>query len=143
MTNQEAKETKASRSSIASVAESQEDSDSGLSASLSDLKSQKDGGEERKAAQESRGFSYSAPQWNGVRINHPMDPRIDLSSVGHIQMSCLSTEFANTVNIPSQQNLDRTPSAQETNDGGAPTAPAPPSIDQYMTLMEVSNYTYI
>jgi hypothetical protein len=135
------KETNAARSSIASVAESQEGSDSGLSASLSDEKSKKDGGEERKAAQDSRGFSYSAPQCNGVRINHPMDPRIDLSTVGHIQMSCLSTEFANTVNIPSQQNLDRTPSAQETNHGGVPTAPAPPSIYQYMTLMEVTTCT--
>jgi hypothetical protein len=135
------KETEASRSSVASVAESQEGSDSGLSASMNDETSKKDGDEERKAAKDSRGFSYSAPQWNGVRINHPMDPRIDFSTVGYIQMSSSRTEFPNNVNIPSQQNLDRTPSAQDTKHGGVPNAPAPPSIDQYMTLMEVTTCT--
>ena len=90
-------------------------------------------GEKSKNAEDSNSDSYSVPQWNGVRIRHPMDPRIDLSTVRHIRTSSLSTAFPSNVNIPSQNNLALGNSKE------APTnKDEPPSIDQYMKLLEVS-----
>ena len=66
------------------------------------------------------------PQWNGVRVQHPMDPRIDLSSVGHIQTSSLQLPY--TDNLRSNEQSSTLESKQE----------ATPSIDQYMSLMEVN-----
>jgi hypothetical protein len=88
-------------------------------------------GNEEKAENDA-GTNYSAPQWNGVRIQHPMDPRIDLSTVGHIQTSSLSISFPNNADIPNQQKPN-----QQSNPIDSSEPPAPPSIDQYMTLMEV------
>jgi hypothetical protein len=76
------------------------------------------------------------PQWNGVRIQHPMDPRIDLSTVGHIQTSSLSVFPAHIHNGDDHNNVEIGPSLTREIDG--PSNHAIPSIDQYMTLMEVS-----
>lgn len=59
------------------------------------------------------------PQWNGIRISHPMDPRIDLSTVNRVQAS----------NAPMTDELHR---SQFTMPG------PPPSVDNYLNLMEVS-----
>jgi hypothetical protein len=77
----------------------------------------------------------SLPQWNGVRIHRPMDPRIDLSTVGHIQTSSLSA-FPSNVDIPTNQHAEQ--QAHEADNTGESFEPLPPpSIDQYMKLMEV------
>jgi hypothetical protein len=80
------------------------------------------------------------PQWSGVRISHPMDPRIDLSTVGHIQTSSISAFPSNVeVDIPARQHQ---PSEQATpegeNESESAERPPPSSIDQYMKLMEVN-----
>lgn len=69
------------------------------------------------------------PQWNGVRIHHPMDPRIDISTVGHIQTSSLSA-FPNT--------LMQTAFADGKAERDFTSNHVTPSIDQYMRLMEVN-----
>eukprot|EP00980_Cylindrotheca_fusiformis_P018080 scaffold5799_cov110-Cylindrotheca_fusiformis.AAC.7 len=142
-------QSKPSKSSIASATASQDGSDSSLSTSLIDEKPRN--GHERRIAPASEGnFGASAPQWNGIRINHPMDPRIDLSTVGHIQTSFLSSEFPTVIHNQiqqdinqknpmhrSQQDIDRRNPMQGNSNGGEHTAPAQPSLDQYMKLMEV------
>jgi hypothetical protein len=42
------------------------------------------------------------PQWSGIRIHHPMDPRIDLSTVGNVLASQLTTNqpYPRNVNVP-------------------------------------------
>ena len=77
----------------------------------------------------------SLPQWNGVRIQHPMDPRIDLTTVGHIQTSALSA-FPSNVNIPTSKPSEQ-PRGSDNSCEGSEAALAP-SIDQYMKLMEVN-----
>lgn len=74
------------------------------------------------------------PQWNGVRILHPMDPRIDLSTVGHIQTSSLSA-FPSNVQVSSSTNNTGTDEALSVMGSNQETTP---SIDQYMSLMEVN-----
>jgi hypothetical protein len=64
------------------------------------------------------------PQWNGVRISHPMDPRIDLSTVGYTFN-----------NAPSGSAGDMTGSARDMNYHGNHTQ----SLDHYLHLMDVSN----
>jgi hypothetical protein len=65
------------------------------------------------------------PQWNGVRISHPMDPRIDLSTVGYT-----------LTNVPIGSAGDMTGSASgDVNYYGNHTQ----SLDQYLHLMDVSN----
>jgi hypothetical protein len=64
------------------------------------------------------------PQWNGIRISHPMDPRIDLRSVGHIPGSNVPVASSNMMNV-------------EVNSLSHDTVP-PPTVDNYMNLMEVS-----
>jgi hypothetical protein len=73
-------------------------------------------------------------QWNGVSISHPMDPRIDLSTVGHIHTSSVPA-FPSDVDIPSRQSEE----PPENSGVGTP----PPSIDQYIKLMEVSGQEQI
>lgn len=58
------------------------------------------------------------PQWKGIRISHPMDPRIDLSTVNRVQAS----------DAPLTDELHR---AQFIMPG------PPPSVDNYLHLMEV------
>jgi hypothetical protein len=65
------------------------------------------------------GLGQILPQWNGVRISHPMDPRIDLSTVYRVQ-GC---------DAPLPPEIHR---AQFTMPG------PPPSVDNYLHLMEVS-----
>jgi hypothetical protein len=64
------------------------------------------------------------PQWNGVRISHPMDPRIDLSTV----------EYALT-NAPSGSAGEITGTASDVNYYGNHTQ----SLDHFLHLMDVSN----
>ena len=74
----------------------------------------------------------SMPQWNGVRIHHPMDPRIDISTVGHIQTSSLSVF---PVDVHNGENNNDHEVGQYQGSANHP----PPSVDQYMALMEVSH----
>ena len=103
-------------------------------------------------------------QWNGVRITHPMDPRIDLSTVGYIHASHLPTfHHGHASNIVAQhQHHHHPPAVMEgsllhpgiafaipgqhtttTNAGidpglGDTGEPPPiPTFEQYMKLMEV------
>ena len=73
------------------------------------------------------------PQLNGVRIAHPMDPRIDLSAVGYVQANvpALHTALAAspTVKSSAQNHLD----THTTNPYHDPCA-----FDNYAQLMEVS-----
>lgn len=63
------------------------------------------------------------PQWNGIRISHPMDPRIDLTAVGHLQ----------SLPVPVQQS-----DVQAIAKGSVYTASTPaPSVENYLHLMEV------
>lgn len=86
--------------------------------------------------------TFALPQWSGVRIPHPMDPRIDLSTVGHIQTSSISAFPSNVdVDIPAHQRQPSeqvTPEGENENESAEP--PPPPSIDQYMKLMEVNQF---
>jgi hypothetical protein len=61
------------------------------------------------------------PQWNGVKIQNPMDPRIDLSTVGYINSDVVGPEMP-----PSHE-----PSA-------AAAAEGPIRYDHYLHLLEVS-----
>lgn len=82
----------------------------------------------------------SAPQWYGFRVHHPMDPRIDLSTVAHIQTSAMSTSLPNDVNVPSQNlNLQESLYSKNPGVGSWPTIQAPPTADQYLNLMKVKN----
>lgn len=81
----------------------------------------------RKLAEESAVPCHNSilPQWNGIRISHPMDPRIDLRTVGHIPGS----------NVPVASNdgihMHASVSAHQ--------SVAPPTVDNYLNLMEVRN----
>jgi hypothetical protein len=66
-----------------------------------------------------------------VRILRPMDPRIDLSTVSHIHTSSVPA-FPTNVDIPSRKS-----SEPPENSG---VGPPPPSIDQYIKLMEVNKW---
>lgn len=72
-----------------------------------------------------RDGSGQLPQWNGVRITHPMDPRIDLSTVGHLKQAP-GVPLAATSSAPSDA-------------GGQASGPPPPTMENYLQLMEVSN----
>jgi hypothetical protein len=67
------------------------------------------------------------PQWNGVRIEHPMDPRIDLSNVDHLPSSSIPL-VAN--------NMHHQPALNQAQD---PSNLQPLSLDSYRSLMEVSS----
>lgn len=138
------RETKPSKSSFAPASGSQDGSDSSLSMSLNGEKSKWGDSSVRKASPEnSAGVALSAPQWNGVRINNPMDPRIDLSTVCHIQTSILSTDISDSINNRIQQNGDEEPGPEQINDSVDHTTPALPSLDQYISLMEVSLFVIV
>lgn len=86
-----------------------------------------------KNREEGRGITMgqntALPQWNGVRIHHPMDPRIDISTVGHIQTSSMSA-FPSTLLHPAF--------AEGKEEHDFTSNHVTPSIDQYMRLMEVN-----
>jgi hypothetical protein len=65
------------------------------------------------------------PQINGVRISHPMDPRIDLQAVDHISGSKFPVAQANAMHLYA-------------NNVSQEQAP-PPTVDNYLSLMEVSH----
>jgi hypothetical protein len=101
------------------------------------------------------------PQWNGITLEHPMDPRIDISTVGFSVGTSHHVPFVtNIINIknnsdagsinkletnrnmaPSHQdnasysNNDNIPSKNE-NDIDSPVVPSP---EQYTKLLEVCN----
>ena len=100
-------------------------------------------------------------QINGVRVSHPMDPRIDLSNVGHVRNSNIPREASgvhanmhpSNINIPDRaaaENEDVRLGSNSNNTSGSDadamatdrqqieTNHHPqPSVDQYMKLMEV------
>jgi len=82
-----------------------------------------------KGGAKSMNPATSLPQWNGVRIQHPMDPRIDISTVGHVQTTSLSV-FPVHVHKAGNHNEEESGQTFLANH-------PPPSVDQYMTLMEV------
>eukprot|EP00546_Thalassionema_frauenfeldii_P018545 CAMPEP_0178907100 /NCGR_PEP_ID=MMETSP0786-20121207/7185_1 /TAXON_ID=186022 /ORGANISM="Thalassionema frauenfeldii, Strain CCMP 1798" /LENGTH=906 /DNA_ID=CAMNT_0020578865 /DNA_START=21 /DNA_END=2744 /DNA_ORIENTATION=- len=65
------------------------------------------------------------PQLNGVRISHPMDPRIDLSAVGHLPGGSVPVATnggqSQAMNLIVPQEVSQPPA---------------PSIDNYLNLME-------
>lgn len=74
-----------------------------------------------------------AVQWNGVKVVHPMDPRIDISKVGYIYQSPVSTG-------PSSSD-DASGGGSGTGNGSCPQSQhqeETPSMEHYMQLMEVS-----
>jgi hypothetical protein len=64
--------------------------------------------------------TQALPQWKGVRISHPMDPRIDISTVGLIQAPVLSV-LGDTGSSPSYDL---------------------PSMETYMQLLSVSSWCF-
>ena len=72
------------------------------------------------------------PQWNGVRIAHPMDPRIDLSTVTVLQAGIVPLTF--------QPNSD---AAQPDNPKTSQENTPPFSVDNYSQLMEVCTLNLI
>ena len=90
-----------------------------------------------ESSQMDRDERVSLPQWNGVRISHPMDPRIDLSIVNHVQTSSVPG-FPTNVDVPAAHHPKlKPPPAPEQNQATTTAAIPSPSIDQYMSLMEV------
>ena len=63
------------------------------------------------------------PQWNGIRISHPMDPRIDLRTVGHIPGSSVPVASSDAMEMHSNMSAHQ-------------SVPAV-SVDNYLNLMEV------
>lgn len=140
------KETKPNKNLKSSTPKSQktcrrssEQAETSHSGSVNHEESSLDSGTKWKNLKDTVEETSSFPQWNGVRIHHPMDPRIDLSTVGHIQTSSLSA-FPSNVDIPTNQNAEPQTSHQADTPGECSEPPPPPSIDQYMKLMEVINY---
>ena len=80
--------------------------------------------------------SPSLPQWNGIRVSHPMDPRIDLSIVNHVQTSSVPG-FPTNVDVPAHHQMAKHPHGSDQNRTSATSDIPNPSIDQYMSLMEV------
>ena len=103
------------------------------------------------------------PQWNGVKIEHPMDPRIDLSTVGFSIGSVHLTPFVPNISInnyinsnaesgnkvgtnqniaPNHQVQQQLPFANTDvasieNNNSNNGSSAVPSVDQYYKLLEV------
>ena len=117
--------------SVQPAKEQEPDYESSVDGSGSDYESSEDGSGSQYIVKQNSGL---LPQWNGVKICHPMDPRIDLSTVGHIHTSSVPA-FPSNVDIPSRQ------SAETPDNSGV--GPPPPSIDQYIKLMEVSGQEQI
>ena len=95
------------------------------------------------------------PQWNGVTVEHPMDPRIDLSTVGFSIGSSNLAPFANDINSKSTSNFEAAQNngpnrdinqmassyAKSVDDQSKKKeleSSAVPSPEQYTKLLEVS-----
>jgi hypothetical protein len=147
-------------------------------AAASDPTSRSDAEEDVRQHQYNEGESPSQdpqaclPQWNGIRVRHPMDPRIDLSTVGYFRTSELQPLPPSYLNAPKMDlmhnhaSLDsahdvtalnqRFPSGAEvadapalpfarsesSDDGESGDPPPVPSMEQYMTLMEVNTVSF-
>jgi hypothetical protein len=72
------------------------------------------------------------PQWNGVTVAHPMDPRIDLSSVTVLQAGVVPVAFQKT-DITQQQPMLLT--EKKADEGAA----SPFSVENYSQLLEVGS----
>ena len=95
------------------------------------------------------------PQWNGITIEHPMDPRIDLSTVGcsigsshHTSFGTNNADFKNSSNTEStksneSENRINTSSSKNASissrDMFGDNSSIVPSLEQYAKLLEVSN----
>lgn len=82
------------------------------------------------------------PQWNGVRIAHPMDPRIDLSTVSHVALQPgvpVNLQLNSTNQTAQTLPAHGPPTGNERTDG-APEHFGLPTMESYMHLMEVSLY---
>mmetsp|Transcript_52357 Transcript_52357/g.126675 ORF Transcript_52357/g.126675 Transcript_52357/m.126675 type:complete len:1127 (+) Transcript_52357:212-3592(+) len=88
---------------------------------------------------------WKVVQWNGVTVKHPMDPRIDLSTVGYVKLPTnagndaasglqltnedqAALEYAQKLGSGGQTGSSETGSSSDQNNLS--------SIDQYMKLME-------
>ena len=72
------------------------------------------------------------PQWNGVRVAHPMDLRTDLSTVTVLQAGVVPGPFQSMAEQQQEQQLESTMQPEE--------ASAPFSVDNYSQLLEVSEH---
>lgn len=140
----------------------------GSTVAASDPANQSDGQQDERQHQYNDGESSQdpkacLPQWNGIRIQHPMDPRIDLSTVGYVQTSQLQN-FPGNVGIPMMDrlrpaayaNLEAPPhhdvfpfgaraaasgaslaDSESLQGGESGELPPLPSMEQYLKLMEV------
>lgn len=115
----------------------------------------------QRALADMKYIQASLPQWNGVRIQHPMDPRIDLSTVGYYCASNLQgcnddsaprppasmkhppSPGSATANAASAMHLASHNAASSTNnaDMSSQAALMFPTFEQYMKLMEVTTST--
>lgn len=99
---------------------------------LNDSHRQKD----EKAVKE---LSTCLAQWNGIRIEHPMDPRIDLSTVGFKIGAAHHAPF-----VPNKNGDNNVPTPNETimqtklYPSSATSESHIPSVEQYTKLLEVS-----
>lgn len=78
------------------------------------------------------------PQWNGVVITNPMDPRLDLTNV-NMQASALYQYMLPQQHPQPQQKLGTGQQLQQSH-GSEEKQPPPPSfsVEQYARLLEVS-----
>jgi hypothetical protein len=81
--------------------------------------------------------SQALPQWKGVRISHPMDPRIDISTVGHMQAPVLSA-------LATSSACKNGDTGSTSNAFVAETRPSfdLPSMETYMQLLSVSSWSF-
>jgi hypothetical protein len=77
------------------------------------------------------------PQWKGVRISHPMDPRIDFSTVGRMQAPALSA-------LATSSACKNGDTGGTSNAFVAETSPSfdLPSIETYIQLLTVSSWSF-
>mmetsp|Transcript_8038 Transcript_8038/g.20018 ORF Transcript_8038/g.20018 Transcript_8038/m.20018 type:complete len:600 (-) Transcript_8038:2589-4388(-) len=92
------------------------------------------------------------PQWNGVTIEHPMDPRIDLSTVGFSIGSSYPAPFVtNNIDLKNSSNTESSKSQESENkvhtsfskncnisseNGFDDNSSVVPSLEQYTKLLE-------
>lgn len=77
------------------------------------LEGQKNGGNEENIEAAYSADKGPLPQWGGIRIKHPMDPRIDLSTVGCYPADTnINPVTAGPVNGESPKNMNQFPSME-------------------------------
>lgn len=77
------------------------------------LEGRKNGGSEENIETAYSADQGPLPQWGGIRIKHPMDPRIDLSTVGCYPADTnINPVAAGPVNVDSPENMNQLPSME-------------------------------